>query len=70
MLHEYTLTHDVYSPRAIDRAVQDFSHLCLATISVGQNATTLKISSRGAEPSVIDEFLNYTLELSVQELFG
>ena len=64
-----TLTHDVYTPAAIEQTIRAFHELCRVEASVGGESTHVRLHCKTGGPSTVcDDFLNYALELSVQEL--
>ena len=64
-----TLTHDVYTPAAIDETIRAFHELCGVEARVEGESTHLLFHLKADCPSTVcDDFLNYALELSAQEL--
>lgn len=62
----FTLTRCIYTPDALQQTVAAFAHICAASITSGDDAHILRITA--TRPHVTDEFLNYALALSAQEL--
>ena len=68
---EVTLTHDLYTPAAIEKTLVAFHHLCTVAVTVDGQATRVRFDLNAAGPSTVrDDFLNYALELSAQELLS
>lgn len=68
---EVTLTHDVYTPAAIEETIVAFHHLCGVEARVEGAATHVRFDLKTVGPSTVpDDFLNYALELSAQELLS
>ena len=66
-----TLTHDVYTPTAITETIHAFQKLCDVETDVQGNCTNLRLRIKANCPSTAcDDFLNYVLELSAQELLS
>ena len=66
-----TLTHDVYTPAAIKETVHAFQELCDVEVYVQGDCSNLRIHIKPDCPSsACDDFLNYALELSAQELLS
>ena len=66
-----TLTHDVYTPAAIEQTISAFQGLCTVEIELGGNSTHVRFQLKPDSPgSVREDFLNYALELSAQELLS
>ncbi len=66
-----TLTHDVYTQTAIEETIRAFHELCGVETDVRGECTHLCFSLKTGCPSTVcDDFLNYALELSAQELLG
>ena len=66
-----TLTHDVYTPAAIKETIHAFRELCAIETNVKGESTDLRFHSRADSPSTVcDDFLNYALELSAQDLLS
>jgi hypothetical protein len=66
-----TLTRDVYTPAAIEQTIRAFHELCGAEANVGGESTDVRLYCKSGGPSTVcDDFLNYALELSVQELLN
>ena len=68
---EVTLTLDVYTPAAIEQTIRAFHHLCAAEAHVEGESTHVRFELRTGSPSTVqDDFLNYALDLSAQELLS
>jgi hypothetical protein len=66
-----TLTHDVYTPAAIEQTICVFQELCTIEAEVAGDSTQVRFHLKPDSPGrVCDDFLNYALELSAQELLG
>jgi hypothetical protein len=66
-----TLTHYVYTPTAIQETIRAFHELCGVETDVNGESTHLLFQRKADCPSTVtDDFLNYALELSAQELLG
>jgi hypothetical protein len=66
-----TLTHDVYTPAAIEQTISVFQELCTVEAEMGGDSTHVRFHLKPDSPGrVRDDFLNYALELSAQELLG
>ena len=66
-----TLSHDVYTPVAIEKTACAFHELCeVEADSVGESTLVRLRCKTGGPATVCDDFLNYALELSVQELLS
>jgi hypothetical protein len=66
-----TLTHDIYTPSAIEETIYAFQELCNVEADVQRDCSNLRIHIKADCPSTTcDEFLNYALELSAQELLS
>jgi hypothetical protein len=66
-----TLTHDVYTPAAIEQTICAFDQLCGVETDVEGESTHLRFHLKTDCPcTVCDDFLNYALELSAQELLS
>jgi len=64
-----TLTRHVYTPAAIDQTIRAFHELCEVEAVVEREFTYLRFHVKTDGPiTVCDDFLNYALELSAQEL--
>jgi hypothetical protein len=61
-----TLTSRIYTPGALQQTVEAFANLCTASFTSEADAYILRITA--TRPHVKDEFLNYALALSAQEL--
>jgi hypothetical protein len=70
MSSAYELTGDVYTATAIQRACRDFEQLCTVTVHPRNNETHIRITPLVVNASIVDEFLNYVLALSAQELLA
>jgi hypothetical protein len=63
------LTHDAYTPAAIEETIRAFHELCSVEAYVDGESTHLRFHLKTDSPSTVcDDFLNYALELSAQEL--
>jgi hypothetical protein len=68
---EVMLTHDVYTPAAIEQTIVAFHHLCEVEARIDGEATHVRFDLKTGGPSTVpDDFLNYVLELSAQELLS
>jgi hypothetical protein len=66
-----TLTHYVYTPTAIEETIRAFHELCDVEAHIEEESTHLRFHVKSDCPrTVCDDFLNYALELSAQELLG
>jgi hypothetical protein len=61
-----TLTRRIYTPDAIQQTVEAFANICTASVTSREEAHILRVTA--PRPQVMDEFLNYALALSAQEL--
>jgi len=62
------LTRRIYTPDAIKQTMAAFANLCTASFTSGDSDHILILTEVRAQ--VTDEFLNYALALSAQELLG
>jgi hypothetical protein len=70
MSQELRLTPAFYTLAATTRAADAFKHLCRVRMrSVGDEFHVV-IEAPDGRTGVVDEFLNYVLALSAQELLG
>jgi hypothetical protein len=70
-LDAVTLTHDVYTQAAIKQTIRAFHELCGVEADVEAESTYLRFHLKADCPSTVcDDFLNYALELSAEELLG
>jgi len=68
---EIPLTHDIYTPAAIEQTIRAFDQLCGIETDAEGGATRLRFHLKTDCPSTVcDDFLNYALELSAQELLS
>jgi hypothetical protein len=66
-----TLTRDVYTPTAIAETIRAFHELCNVEADVDEESTRLRFNLNSDRTGTIcDDFLNYALELSAQELLS
>jgi hypothetical protein len=66
-----TLTHYVYTPAAIEETIRAFGELCDVEADVAEGSTYLFFHLKSDCPGTVrDDFLNYALELSAQELLS
>jgi hypothetical protein len=66
-----TLTHYIYAPAAIEETIRTFHELCDVEADVEEESTHLRFHLKSDCPSTVcDDFLNYALELSAQELLS
>jgi len=66
-----TLTHCVYTPAAIEATIRAFHELCEVEAEIEEQYTHLRFHLKTDCPSTVcDDFLNYALELSAQELLS
>jgi hypothetical protein len=63
---QYELTHDVYTPSAIDSSISAFAHLVSARADHRDAYSLVTIASN--DKSIDAELLNYVLALSAKEL--
>jgi hypothetical protein len=70
MRHDYSLDDDLYTFAALQRARRDFSKLCTVGLRPENGITAVSITPLTDTPVVVDEFLNYALGLSVQEILA
>lgn len=61
-----TLTRRIYTSDALQHTVEAFANICTASFTSGADAHLLSVTA--SRPHVTDEFLNYALALSAQEL--
>jgi hypothetical protein len=61
-----TLTRRIYTHDALQRTVEVFSNICAASFTTEHDAYLLQITA--PQRQISDEFLNYALGLSAQEL--
>ena len=66
MTSTITLTRRIYTADALEQTVQAFATLCTASFTSGAAAHLLCLTA--PRPHVTEEFLNYALVLSAQEL--
>jgi hypothetical protein len=64
----FVLTSQIYTRNALDETADAFAKLCEIAITSEDDSHTLELSC--AQPQIADEFLNYALALSAQELLG
>jgi hypothetical protein len=62
----HTLTRRVYTIAALTQTVEAFADICNASLTESEDAFILQITCTGDQGT--DEFLNYALGLSAQEL--
>jgi len=60
------LTLRIYTPNALQQTVEAFAKICTASVTTQKEAHILRVTA--PQPQVMDEFLNYALALSAQEL--
>jgi hypothetical protein len=66
-----TLTYDIYTPAAIRETIHAFQELCDVEVDVQGDCSNLRIHIKPDCPSAAcDDFLNYALDLSAQELLS
>lgn len=63
-----SLTRRVYTPDAIRQTIETFAGICEASFAITEDDCLLRIAGAGPQP--VDEFLNYALALSAQELLA
>lgn len=66
MENEYTVkyTKQIYSYKEIEQAVNDYMGICQILVSETSEDIICKfVFSKEANPSVVDEFTNYLIEL-------
>jgi len=61
-----TLTRRIYTSDALQQTKEAFANICTASFTSGTDAHLLCITA--TRPHVTDEFLNYALARSAQEL--
>jgi hypothetical protein len=65
------LTHYVYTPAAIEETIRAFHELVEIESEAQEESTLLRLHPKADCPiTVCDDFLNYALELSAQELLS
>jgi hypothetical protein len=67
MIAEFSLPDDIYTLRSIEKAAQDFAHLCSVTIRPGRHDFRVILNAKSDRQNLADEFLNYVLGLSAAE---
>ena len=70
IVKEYKLSSAFYTPAAVRQGARDVSHLCRVHIQPGNDEIRVRIVLPDAKPQLADEFLNYVLGLSAQELLA
>jgi len=71
MTAELLLTADVYTLAAAKQAAAEFRHLCRVDVQSAGDDTRVTITELSASrAAVVDEFLNYVLALSAEELLN
>jgi len=69
LVFSITLSHDVYTPAAIEQATRAFHEICEVETDAEGESTLVRLRRKAGSPTAVcDDFLNYALELSVQEL--
>ena len=68
MAKEFTLDREVYTAAALQQARKDFASLCQVTVRPTNAAFHVTITPLTETPYLADEFLNYALGISIQEL--
>jgi hypothetical protein len=63
-----SLTRRVYTPDAIRLTIETFAGICEVSLAITEEDCVLRITGTGLQ--VVDEFLNYALALSAQELLA
>lgn len=67
MTEEIVLSADIYTLTAIKRATRDFTQLCSVTLLPGNEEFRVEFIANVTRPNLLDEFLNYVLDLSAAE---
>jgi hypothetical protein len=71
LVFSFTLSHDVYTPAAIEQATRAFHELCEVEADAAGESTLVRLRRKAGGPTAVCvDFLNYALELSVQELLS
>ena len=71
LVFSITLSHDVYTPAAMEQATHAFHALCGVEADAEGESTLVRLRRKAGSPTAVcDDFLNYALELSVQELLS
>ena len=70
MTEEFRLTASIYTLPATIRAADAFKHLCRVRVLPANDETWVTLEVGEHQANVIDEFLNYALALSAQELLS
>ena len=60
------LTRRIYTDEALHQTIKAFANLCTASFTIEEDAYMLQVTA--AQPQISDEFLNYALGISAQEL--
>jgi hypothetical protein len=63
------LSGTIYPRQSVEKAIADYKGICSVELASGQNGLTCKITclQQPEEKTVVHEFLNYLLNLSVEE---
>ena len=70
MTEEFRLTAMIYTLEATIKAAEAFKHLCRVRVYPANDETRVTLEVGERQANVVDEFLNYVLALSAQELLG
>lgn len=62
------LTLRIYTHEALDQTIEAFANICTASFIAANDAYVLRITA--PQQQIKDEFLNYALALSAQQLLG
>jgi hypothetical protein len=60
------LTQRIYTHQALQQTIEVFANICTASFTAEHDAYVLQITA--PQRQICDEFLNYALSLSAQEL--
>jgi len=62
------LTFRIYTQEAIEQTMKAFANICTASFTAVDDAYALRITA--PQQQIKDEFLNYALALSAQQMLG
>lgn len=70
MVKELCLANVIYTDAAIRQTAADYENLCSVEIFPTSGGTRVRIYVADSNPLLVDEFLNYALGLSAEELLA
>jgi len=63
-----SLTLRIYTQEALEQTIKAFANICTASFAAAHDVYVLRITA--PQQQIKDEFLNYALALSAQQLLG